>query len=209
MTNSSDFIILILLQTKFEQKGYDVMKRKYPNHVIFRNSNFWLWRMQCHIRNWLYRAYSVGAKQQRSAWRLWRNCKLLTRKCKYLQLRQIADKHFIVIFSNRILFKAIRFTVIPGCIGKHRKAVQRNCKSGTDCLDKAFFLCPHLKKRIVLSAEQFIYSVSSAVKNRFAKFISHSRKCCMSMPTSLLCTAHTAYSPECDRFTYKSLFCVK
>ena len=34
------FIILILLQTKFEQKGYDVMKRKYPNHVIFRNSNF-------------------------------------------------------------------------------------------------------------------------------------------------------------------------
>ena len=34
------FIILILLQTKFEQKGFDVMKRKYPNHVIFRNSNF-------------------------------------------------------------------------------------------------------------------------------------------------------------------------
>ena len=105
--------------------------------------------MQCHIRNWLYRAYSVGAKQRRSAWRLWRNHKLLTRKCKYLQLRQIADKHFIVVFSNRILFKAIRFTVIPGCIGKHRKAVQRNCKSGTDCLDKAFFLCPHLKKRII------------------------------------------------------------
>ena len=37
---SGFFIILILLQTKFEQKGYDVMKRKYPNHVIFRNSNF-------------------------------------------------------------------------------------------------------------------------------------------------------------------------
>ena len=34
------FIILILHQPKFEQKGYDVMKRKYPNHVIFRNSNF-------------------------------------------------------------------------------------------------------------------------------------------------------------------------
>ena len=34
------FIILILLQTKFEQKGFDVMKRKYPNRVIFRNSNF-------------------------------------------------------------------------------------------------------------------------------------------------------------------------
>lgn len=125
------------------------MKRKYPNHVIFRNSNF-----DFDVCNAISATDCTGlipwapnSEEQLDAYDEIINYS--PRKCKYLQLRQIADKHFIIVFSDRILFKAIRFTVISDCIGKHRKAVQRNCKSGTDCLDKAFFLCPHLKKRIV------------------------------------------------------------